>query len=235
VGAFVAAPVLVAAFVRRCAHHPRPVLPLELLGLRSFSMAVLASLTYGMTTGALLTANVLFLRDVWGWSLVASGLGLLPLSLSATAMAMVAGRLGNRFGERAVGVPGVLAISVALVGLRATAGVEAEFLAVWLPAGVVIGTGMAFGYPMIQSACVRDVDSSQLSVATATTRMTLQIGNAIGIAVVIAILGIAAGADALDRFRLAWTVLAAVGVVCAALLAGVGGPGVRAPRVLARG
>jgi EmrB/QacA subfamily drug resistance transporter len=234
VGAFAVAPVLGAAFVWRSAHHPRPVLPLELLRLRSFAMANLASLAYGMTTGALLTANVLFLRDVWGYSLVASGLGLLPLSMSAAAMSVVAGRLGNRFGERAVGVPGVLAIALALLALRLTAGTDAEFATVWLPVGIVTGSGMAFGYPMIQSACVRDVGSSQLSVASATNRMTLQIGNAIGIAVVIAILGTADGADALDRYRLAWSVLAAVGVVCAALLAAVGGPGVRAPRVIAR-
>jgi MFS family permease len=233
--AFAVAPVLAAAFFWRCAHHPRPVLPLELLRLRTFSMANLASLTYGMTTGALLTANVLFLRDVWDYSLVASGLGLLPLSVTAAAMSMVGGRLGNRYGERAVGVPGILAIAVALVGLRLSADVDAAFVGVWLPAGAVIGTGMAFSYPMIQSACVRDVGSAQLSVAAATNRMTLQIGNGIGIAVVIAILGTAQGADALDSYRLAWSALAGVGVVCAAVLAGVGGPAARQPRVVLRG
>jgi MFS family permease len=223
VGAFAATPVLIAVFVWRCAHHPRPVLPLELLRLRSFAMANLASLAYGVTTGALLTANVLFLREVWGWSLVGSGVGVVPLAVASSVMAIAAGRLGNRYGERAVGVPGVLMISAALVWMRLVVDADAAYVGTWLPAIVLTGTGMAFGYPMIQSACVRDVASTQLSVGTATNRMALQVGNAIGIALVIAILGSAEGPGALDRYRGAWTVLAVVGVTCAALLTGVGG------------
>ena len=53
--------------------------------------------------------------------------------------------------------------------------------------------------------------------------MALQVGNAVGIALVIAILGSAEGPEAIDRYRSAWTVLAVVGVTCAALLTGVGG------------
>jgi Na+/melibiose symporter-like transporter len=222
-GAFAVTPVLIGVFVWRCAHHPRPVLPLELLRLRSFAMANLSSLAYGITTGALLTANVLFLRDVWGWSLVASGVGVVPLAVASSVMAIVAGRLGNRYGERAVGVPGVLAVSTALVWMRLVVDADAAYVGAWLPAIVLTGTGMAFGYPMIQSACVREVASTQLSVATATNRMALQVGNAIGIALVIAILGSSEGPGAIDRYRSAWTVLAVVGVTCAALLSGVGG------------
>ena len=46
---------------------------------------------------------------------------------------------------------------------------------------------------MIRPACVRGVEGSDLSVASAANRMTLQIGNAVGIALVIAILGDATG------------------------------------------
>ena len=222
-GVFAVTPVLIAVFVWRCAHHAWPVLPLELLRLRSFAMANLASLAYGITTGALLTANVLFLREVWGWSLVGSGVGVVPLAVASSVMAIVAGRLGNRYGERAVGVPGVLAVSTALVWMRLVVDADESYIGAWLPALALTGTGMAFGYPMIQSASARDVASTQLSVATATNRMALQVGNAIGIALVIAILGSADGAEAIDRYRTSWTVLAVVGVACAALLSGVGG------------
>jgi hypothetical protein len=137
-------------------------------------------------------------------------------------MAIAAGRVGNRYGERVAGVPGVLAISTALVWMRFVVDADEAYASRWLPAIVLTGSGMAFGYPMIQSACVRDVSSGQLSVATATNRMALQVGNAIGIAVVIAILGSADGPGAIDRYHTAWTALAVVGVVCAGLLTGVG-------------
>ena len=41
--------------------------------IRSFTMANIASALYGMATGALLFSSVLFLRDVWDYSIVASG------------------------------------------------------------------------------------------------------------------------------------------------------------------
>ena len=69
---------------------------------------------------------------------------------------------------------------------------------------------------MIAVAVVRDVGSGELSLATATNRTFLQLGNAIGIAVVVALLGTTVAGDALHEFRLTWTVLAMVGVVCTA-------------------
>jgi hypothetical protein len=217
-GAFVVAALTVPLFVRRSKRHPVPILPLELLRFRTFTVANIASALYGMSTGALLFATVLFLRDAWGYSVIKAGAGLLPLAIASTLVSLVVGPLGNRFGERAVGVPGAIIVAAGMAYYSWRIGPDPEFVREWLPGGALIGVGMGLTYPMIGAACVREVEAHDLSVASASNRMTLQIGNAIGIAVVIAILGDSKGADTLHPMHVAWLVTACLALAVAASL-----------------
>jgi MFS family permease len=62
--AFAAGLVAGAWFVLRCQRHPDPVLPIELFRVRAFSLSTSATVLFGVSTGALLLANVLFLTEV---------------------------------------------------------------------------------------------------------------------------------------------------------------------------
>lgn len=213
---FAVAVVLVPIFVRRCRHHPSPVMAIELFARRSFATANTAALCFGMATGGIALANVLFLRDVWGYTLLGAGFGALPSSFSAIIVAPFVGRLGVRFGARAVGVPGALVIVAALVWYRTMVGTTADYWVEWLPAAIMVGVGIAASFPMIAVTAVRGIETNELSLATATNRTFLQIGNAIGIAVVVAALGDSVGPDGLGSFQAAWVILAVLGMACAA-------------------
>lgn len=225
VGAFAVAALTVPVFIARSARHASPILPLRLFRLRSFCVANAAALVFGVATGANLFSSVQFLNVVWRYSVFEAGLGLLPMSISAALLAPVAGRLGTRFGERAVGAPGMLVLTLGTLLLRLRLGLDVEFFQSWLPASALIGAGLALTYPMIAAASVRAVAAGDLSVASASNRTALQIGNAIGIALVVAILGDPRGPDALPGFHTAWVVLTAAGLLTAALVAAVGRSG----------
>jgi MFS family permease len=219
IGALVFSAATAVWFWRRSSVHPVPVLPMKLTRIRSFTVANIASLLYGGATGALLFGTVLFLREVWDYDIVDAGLGLLPLAGSSLVTSWFAGRLGNRYGERAIAVPGSLIVATGLAWFAWRVGAQPEFVQEWLPGGTLIGLGMGLSYPMIGSACVRGVEAADLSVASAANRMTLQVGNAIGIALVIAILGDATGHAMLDQMRIAWAVTAAMVVTVAITMA----------------
>jgi hypothetical protein len=219
IGALVLAAVAGTAFWRRSSVHPVPVLPMKLTRIRSFALANIASVLYGGATGALLFGTVLFLREVWDYDIVQAGLGLLPLAVSSLFTSWIGGRLGNRYGERAVAVPGALIVAAGMGWMAWRVGARPEFVREWLPGGTLIGFGMGLTYPMIGSACVRGVEGADLSVASAANRMTLQIGNAVGIALVIAILGDASGHAMLDHMRIAWAVTAVMVVAVAMTMA----------------
>jgi NTE family protein len=219
---FLVAVLVVPIFVWRSRRHPVPVLPLQLVRVRSFTVANIASVLYGMSTGALLFSTVLFLREVWGYKVIGAGSGLLPLAVASALVSTVVGRLGNRFGERAVGVPGALIVACGMGWYAWRVGAHPQFVREWMPGAITIGLGMGLTYPMIGAACVREVEAVDLSVASAANRMTLQIGNAIGIALVIAILGDAKGVDALHHMRVAWAVTAALAAAVGLAMATVG-------------
>ena len=163
--AFAVAVLMVPVFILRSRHHPSPVLPLRLFSLRSFACANVAAFTFGVSTGAVLFSNVQFLNVVWQRSVFQSGLGLLPLALTAAIVAPFAGRLGARFGERAVAVPGALVIAAGIASYRLLATAEHDYFSRWLPGSLMFGAGLALTYPMIAAISVRGVVSSELSVA----------------------------------------------------------------------
>ncbi|MCB0995894.1 MAG: MFS transporter, partial [Acidimicrobiales bacterium] len=210
-GSFGVAAIVAPLFVRRCRRHPSPVMAVELFAKRSFAGANLAALFFGCATGGIALVNVLFLRDVWGYSLVGAGFGALPSSLTAMAAAPFVGRMGVRFGERAVGVPGAACIVTALLWFRFVVDADANYWLHWLPAACLLGLGIAAAFPMIAVLVVRGIGSGDLSLATATNRTSLQLGNAIGIAAAVALLGADTSAAAIGHFRLAWAVLAVLG------------------------
>jgi MFS family permease len=228
IGAFVLAAVLIPLFVWRCMHHPSPVMAIGLFRRRSFAAANSAALLFGMATGGVALANVLFLRDVWGYSLVGAGFGALPAAIIAMCSARFVGRAGVRRGEVAVGVPGALCIAAAMTWLRLFAHEEANYWGGFVPASLLLGFGIAAAFPMIAVAVVRGIGADELSLATATNRTFLQLGNAIGIAVVVAVLGNSSGPDALSDFRVAWMVLAVLAAGCSVAIA-VTGSTQRAP------
>lgn len=222
IAAFTIGVLCIPLFIYRSATHPTPILPLKIFRIRSVAIADLAALAFGISTGAVLFVNVQVLSVVWGYSVFRSGLGLLPLSIAAASLAIVAGRLGSRFGERAVGAPGMIALGLGVFSYRLFFDVTPSFWGVWVPASLLAGIGFGLTYPMIASASVRGVSAGDLSVASASNRTALQIGNAIGIALVVALLGNPQGPEALPEFQRAWLLLGAMSLVTAVLVLSVG-------------
>jgi hypothetical protein len=108
--------------------------------------------------------------------------------------------------------------------LRLFAHGDANYWTAYFPATFLLGYGIAAAFPMIAVACVRGMGRNDLSLATATNRTFLQLGNAIGIAAVVAVLGTARGAGAIGEFRLAWMLLASLALCCALAITVTGSP-----------
>jgi len=85
-GGVAAFAILGAAFLRRCARSPEPVLDLTLFAHRSFAVANAATLVYAMGFFALLLGNILFLTGVWHYSILRAGLAVTPGPLVVAAV-----------------------------------------------------------------------------------------------------------------------------------------------------
>jgi EmrB/QacA subfamily drug resistance transporter len=218
VGSLAGGVLLTALFVRRCARHERPVVELSLLRERRFAAANVGTFLFSCAFYALLLCNVLYLTQVWRYSLIQAGLAVTPPSLAAALVAGPAGRIADRFGYRVVTIPGVIVYALGAF-LFTRAGLQPTYVAVWLPASIVLGVGTGLAFPALAAAAASSLPPARFATGTAINSSVRLLGAVVGIAVLVAILGTPAPAQALKIFRHGWAfvVLAALASLPACL------------------
>jgi EmrB/QacA subfamily drug resistance transporter len=221
-GSFAVAGVALAAFVARSTRHPAPVVELSLFRVRSFAVANASMLLYSAAFYALLLANVLFLTQVWGYSVLEAGFAVTPGPLMAAVAAGPAGALCDRFGQRVIAVPGVLvfAAGVALLALRI--GPEPAYASEVLPAMFVTGIGVGMTFASLGSAAVAELPPARFATGSAINGCVRQVGAVLGIATLVAVIGSADPADPVGRFSDAYWAMAVAAAAAGVIAVGLG-------------
>lgn len=203
----------VLAFVVRSRRVANPVVQLELFRLNGFRWANAAIVVFAVGFNAMFLGNVLFLTEVWGYSILRAGLAvsLGPLVVAATAPFL--GRLAGRIGQRRLLLPGGLVWASGGLWLLARADVSPNWAAIYLPATLMTGLGVALCLPQLSSAAVQALPPDQLGTGSAVGQALRNLGATIGVALVIAFTADATQATALDAFHRVWWLLAASGLV----------------------
>jgi EmrB/QacA subfamily drug resistance transporter len=203
-GSFAAAIVLGSYFVVRSSRQLTPVIDMSLLRIRAFALSngvtvVMASGFYAYTL-----CNVLFLTGVWRYSILQAGLALTPGPFVAMAVAGPASRAVGRLGHRAVVVPGALVWAGGMAYFATQLGVAPDFLGEWLAGMVILGIGAGLTFPTLSGAAVGSVPGPRFAVATSLNSVARQVGAALGVAILIAIIGTPTPLQALHAFQHGW-------------------------------
>ena len=217
--AFVAAIGTSAVFVRRSRRHPNPVVDLALFSDRSFVIANLATFVYAAGFFAMLLGNILFLTGVWHYSIMHAGLAVTPGPLVVAVVAGPAGKLASRVGFRPVLAVGAACFAGGLGWYVAQVDATPAYVAHWLPGTLIVGLGIGLTFPVLSAAAVSSLPAHRYAVGSAVNQTARQIGGAIGIAVLVMLLGTPHGAaDAVTRFHHLWI----YGAITAALSGAIG-------------
>jgi EmrB/QacA subfamily drug resistance transporter len=187
-GSFAAGMALLAGVVARSRRHPRPIVEPQLFAHRSFGIGNLGSLLFAASFFSLILGNVLFLTSIWGYTVFHAGLATIPGPALSTIVAGPAGRLADRFGHRAVIVPGTLFMAAGIMVLR-SAGPDPDWLGLWLPGSSLTGIGIGLAFPTLGSAAVRDVADDRFATASAVNAAFRQVGAVLGTAILVAMVG----------------------------------------------
>jgi len=222
VGSLVAAAVLSVLLVARSARHPRPVFELSLFRTRSFTVGVVGTLVFSIGFFALLLANVLFLTTVWRYSVLGAGLALTPAPIMAALAAPAAGRLADRFGQRAVAIPGSLLFGAGPLLLAATTTGVARYWTAFLPWALLAGCGIGLTLPAFSSAAVAELPRPRFATGIAISACFRQLGAVIGIAGLVALLNAARPGHVVDAFHADWGVIGAAGLLSAVAAVALG-------------
>ncbi len=219
IGCLAAALAFGAVVIWRCRRHRAPVLDLSLLRIRTFSAAnamtvVAAAGFYGYTL-----SNVLFLTGLWRYSVLEAGLALTIGPLVAVVVAGPTSRLVQRIGPRPVLVAGGLLWGGGVMWFVERVGIEPDFAGQWLPGMVLLGIGAGTLFPNLAGTAVASAPGESFATATGMNSVARQVGAALGVAAVVAIIGTpTTPATAYGAFQHAWT----FGAVCL-FAAGLGG------------
>src|SRR5262249_10555259 len=125
-----AAVLLLAVFLAWERRVAAPMVPLGLLRARRFASAnTVFFLVYLSLTGMFFYVTLSF-QNLKGWSALRTGLSWIPLNAPFLAASVNAGRLGTRFGARAIVTAGAFLAAAGMFGL-ASLHVESAFTVVW--------------------------------------------------------------------------------------------------------
>ena len=187
--------VVLAAFVALELKRPDPMLPLGMFRVRQFSGANLTTFAvYGALGGALFLVP-LQLQQVLGYSPLASGVALLPVTIVMLLLSGRAGRLSQRIGPRLPMTVGPLVAGAGLA-LLSRVGPGATYIGAFLPAILVFSFGLVLTVAPLTAAVLSAAPSAHAGVASAVNNAVARAAGLIAVAALPAAAGITASSYA---------------------------------------
>ncbi|HUD78927.1 MAG TPA: DHA2 family efflux MFS transporter permease subunit [Streptosporangiaceae bacterium] len=230
-GVLAGAVVVLGLFALHCVRHHNPLVDPGLFRVRTFSGASLATLLFSVSFGAMLLSIVLWMQDVWGWSALATGLGVAPGPVMVPLFSfLVTGRLLARRGPAVVIGAGAAVFAAGVLWWALAVQLTPNYLEI-LPGMLVTGIGVGLTLPSLMSTAASSLPPPSFASGSGVVNMLRQVGFAVGVAMLVAVLGSPhGGAAELAAFRHGWYAIVAAGLA-AALAAITLRRGTRAPAV----
>jgi MFS family permease len=215
---FAVVAALLTTFVsieRRSAH------PLVRLGILRSGPLVRANLGGMLLFGGYFGfqfVGTLYLQTMNGWSPVETALAFLPAGLLVAVGATRLGPLVDRFGTPRIIAAGALSLLAGYALFLRLDG-SPSYLGLMLPTMLLLGVGFALSFPALNIQAVAGVQDHEQGLASGLLNTSFQVGGAVGLAVVSAVVSSNTGASMLDAFRPAIGVsvgIALIGVLVSA-------------------
>ena len=225
---FAGAAVAAGLTTQRALHHPHAVIEARLFANREFGTATGALFLFFISFAVFLLITVLYLQDLWHYSALRTGLAIAPGPLTAAVFAVNSGRIATRLGRAAPALMGTLATAGAGAFWLIAAPAHPDYVTGFLPGLLLGGVGAGLTQaPLFAAAST--LPGHRATTGSAVLNMARQVGSAVGVAALVAVLA-TAHPDRLALFHRGW----ALQVIAAAAAGGlVFVRGVLAPRTSA--
>ena len=184
--AFALSAIFLLAFAVIEARAADPLMPLRLFRNRSLVAGMTITFLYMGTFGALPYFLTVLFQNVHGFTPLQTGFAFLIPSIAIAVGTQIGERLATRLSARATLVGGMVAGAAGTALLVPGAGADSGYLAI-APGLIVSGIGQGVVWTAMWIVAASGVDHDEQGVASGMASTTLSIGNAVGIAVLVAV------------------------------------------------
>ena len=182
VGALAGSVIIIGFFVLWERSTDHPMLPLKFFGNRRYSAAIAALALLLFALLGLFFLFTQYLQFCLGFSPLKTGLAIGPIALVLLVAAPASVIIARRFGTKPVVAGGLLLIAVGL-GLLSRTTVHSTYgdAVPWL---VLIGVGVGLGLAPSTESVMGSLPRAEAGVGSATSDTSMQLGGALGVAVI---------------------------------------------------
>ncbi|WP_308207125.1 MFS transporter [Mycobacterium szulgai] len=179
---FIAAAILLAAFIWQELHTAHPMLDLSIFADRRFTGGTIAIAAAALAMCGFVFVATQYLQFVTAYTPLQTGVRLLPLAFSVAAASVLAPRFAERFGATVAVTGGLGALAVAI----AWSGYFDSATSYWAIAAAMtlLGAGLGLTLAAATDAIMGSLGQATLGVGAAVTGATRQLGGAFGVAIV---------------------------------------------------
>ena len=213
IGCLIASAMALTLLLARSSRHRAPIIDLNLYRVRDFSLANGMSLLYLGAFAGTYFAMIQFLQNVWDLSALQAGLLAAVVPVWGGPLSFVAGTRADRIGSRPLIVAGMICGGCGSAALALVLGDERR-IGWFIAATSLYAIGVGLSFAPIAGAAVTRLDPTRFGIGSSVFRITQEVGSAISLAVVVAILA-GDGSRAADYTPVFWLAAA----ICAISLA----------------
>ncbi|MFJ8005382.1 MFS transporter [Streptomyces fagopyri] len=229
---FLAVAVLLTVFVRVERRSPGPLIRLGVLRSGSQIRAQLGAMAFFGSYVGFQFLVTLYMQSLLGWSALHTALAFLPAGALVALSSTKVGAVVDRFGTPRLIAAG-FALMVVGYALFLRVSLDPVYASVILPTMLLIGAACALVFPSLNIQATNGVDDHEQGMVSGLLNTSVQVGGAIFLAVVTAVVTANSSGDSspqavLDSYRSG--LLVVTGIALAGLLITLPGLRTRRPR-----
>jgi EmrB/QacA subfamily drug resistance transporter len=203
--------LILVLFVVDCLRSENPLVDPALFRIRPFTGAALILVPFSIAFGAMLLSIALWLQDGWNWSGLKAGIAIAPgpFLVPLTSL-LLAGRLIAHLGAARVVALGVALFAAGMAWWATVPGLDPS-MAVAIVGMVPLGVGVGLAVPTLMAAGVGTLPPSSFATGSGVLNMVRQTSIALGVAILVAILGLPqTPLGKLAAYERGWWLMAAI-------------------------
>ena len=202
-------------FVAHQKQTAAPTLDLDLFALTNFRWGIIAMFIYAISFGAMFFGSLLFMVEVWQYSILKAGFAIAPGPALVAILAALFGKLALRVGQRPLILMGGLLLTVSAFYWLVALSFEPNYWVGFVPPFTIVAISIALIFPQVTSIAAQALPPDRSGVGSAAIQAVRQFGQTFGVALTLAFVGNTSYArrELYDHFDQIWWTLAILGVL----------------------